>query len=132
MKPWVMRYHCGKDDDQKVIHFHESEESAQRDACLQIIELGFSEMDVDDDEQRAVAQDFLALAELGEFTLALQGYQKAIDEGGWDESFEVAQETLMTCGDTALLAAVQAAQESWSGEQDAEEGDDEADSSDSS
>jgi len=126
MKPWVMRYRLCTDTKDNVLHYHESQESALRDACFQII-LRFDQMDREGNEEMAL--EFLSLVERGDYELALQRYQKAIDDDGWDEVFEVVQESLLTSGDIPLLAEVQKAQVFWSKEPDAEEGDEDEDES---
>lgn len=113
MKPWKMLYQFGTDTDCLVTHYHESEESALRDACLHIIDEGMAEMSQKDESHREIVQAFLDLVEQGEFALALQGYQKAIRENEWDELVEVSQDELLTSTDIPLMQSVADLREEW-------------------
>lgn len=115
MKPWVLRYKCHTEEDgeQVDLSFHASEESAQRGACSKIIEWGFSQMDPSSKDHRDVAIPFLTHIRNGNFALALQVYERAIDEEGWDEEIAIARYDLTFAEDTPLLLDAQQEMKRW-------------------
>lgn len=114
MKPWVLKYKCRTEEgEQDDLSFHASEESAQREACSKIIQWGFSQMEPDDEDHRDVAIPFLTHIRNGNFALAIQVYERAVDEEGWDEALSIERVELKSAGDTSLLLEAQQEMKRW-------------------
>lgn len=86
------------------LRYHDSLESARRDACAHILKYGFPPLELESDhDDRDTAQAILGLIEEGDFDQAYRLYRKSIDTHNWDEHIEIETVTLSNSGDVPLM-----------------------------
>jgi hypothetical protein len=88
----------------KFVRYHDSLESARRDACAYILKYGIAELDLEnDDSHHDLVEAVLNLVEEGDYDQAYRLYRAKIDEEEWDEHIEIEAVTFSNSADIPLL-----------------------------